>query len=177
MIGEHVYLRVLEREDIPRTRDWINDPEIAAAIGLLPAISLDDQVKWFEQRRRHESYVFAICLKQSGEHIGNVGLGLIDMVSRNASFSIFIYDKKYRHAGFGTEATVLCLDFAFNHLNLHRVYLRTSATMTQAMEMYKRVGFVQEGVLREHFFTGGVYEDKILFGILREEFEAWQQRA
>ncbi len=171
MIRDRIYLRILEREDIPHTQKWVNDPEISRALGYLPTKSLANQERWFEkQTEKQSSYVFAVCLKQNDQHIGNVALGRVDNVSRNASFSIFIYDEQHLNQGYGTEATSLCLDFAFNRLNLHKVYLRTSPRSTAAIRVYEKLGFKQEGVQREQYFINGIYEDKILFGILRSEF-------
>lgn len=172
MIGKKIYLRILEREDIPLTQKWINDPEISRAMGYLPTKSLANQERWFDlQTNDQSSYVFAVCLKENEQHIGNVALGRIDNISRNASFSIFIFDGQHRNQGYGTEATILCLEFAFDRLNLHKVYLRTSPTSAAAISMYGKVGFQEEGVQREQNFNNGAYEDKILFGILRSEFK------
>lgn len=172
MIGEKVYLRILERSDISTTQKWITDPEISAIMGYLPTKSLAQQEQWYDAILNDNTrYIFAICLIESSQHIGNVALGNIDYVSRNAMLSIFIYEKKQRRAGYGSEATRLILDFAFNRLNLHRVYLQTSSGFHGAIRMYESLGFVKEGILREHYYINGQYSDKIIYSILRQEYE------
>lgn len=171
MIGEKVYLRILEASDIPTTQAWINDPEISEIMGYLPVKSQLQQKQWYEALINDQSrFVFAICLLESKEHIGNVALGNVDYVNRNAAVSIFIMKTGIRGNGYGTEAMRLILWFAFDRLNLHRVYLRTSPEFVAAVRMYESLGFVQEGILREHYFVRGKYRDKIIYSMLRSEY-------
>lgn len=171
MIGEKIYLRILEFSDINTTQKWINDPQISAIMGYLPVKSLMQQEQWYANLINDSSrMIFAICKNDNKEHVGNVALSNIDTVSRNAQFSIFIFDEINRYSGYGTEATKLILEFGFKRLNLHKVFLRTSPNFTEAIKMYKRLGFKQEGILREHYYCDGNYQDKILFGLLKPEF-------
>lgn len=173
MIGKNIYLRILEASDIKNTQKWINDPTISSIMGYLPIKPLVQQELWYTNLINDPSrIIFAICKIENNEHIGNIGLGKIDSISRNASYSIFISTKENRNSGFGTEATKLLLEFAFDRLNLHKVYLRTSPNFVEAIKMYQKLGFKQEGVLREQYYCEGKYYDKILFGILKQEFNS-----
>jgi len=177
MIGNQVYLRILELSDIVTTQRWINDPEISEIMGYLPVKSLKQQEQWYQTLVNDNTrYVFAICLREKDQHIGNVALGNIDYVNRNAMFSIFIYDKQYRGRGLGLEATHLILDFAFDRLNLHKVYLRTSEEFAAAIKMYEKMGFVKEGVMREQSYFAGKYRDKILYSMLENEYRRHYQQ-
>jgi len=172
MEGKNVYLRILELSDIPRTQKWISDPDISENLGYLPVKSLYQQEQWYKSIANDNSrYIFTICLSQTDELIGIVGLGLINYISRNASISIFIYDKSYRGMGYGFEALKLLLKFAFESLNLHKVYARISKSNIQSVNIAKKLGFVQEGILREHYYSGGVYHDKISISLLRSEYK------
>lgn len=76
MKARTVYLRVLERTDIPRMTKWMNDPDIADTMGYLPAQSLESQLAWFDRLTTDRSrYIFAICRKmsrvQSNELLGS----------------------------------------------------------------------------------------------------------
>jgi diamine N-acetyltransferase len=172
MKSEQIYLRILEEEDIEKTTRWINSPEISDIMGYLPVKSLAQQKKWFAHLSDDNSrFVFAICRISDSEHIGNVGIGNIDYINRHCMFNIFIVDKNERSKGIGTEVTRLALDFAFNRLNMNKVYLQTSERFIEANNMYKKLGFKMDGKLRAHYFTSGGYEDKIIYSILRKEYE------
>jgi RimJ/RimL family protein N-acetyltransferase len=171
MKKDNIFLRILEYSDIETTQKWINDPEISDIMGYLPTKPLKQQEAWYSSIISDSSrYIFAICLNSSQEHIGNVALSNIDYISRNTQLSIFIYASKHRGLGYGREATELALEFAFNRLNMHKVYLRTSPHFSNAISMYKKIGFTQEGLLREHYYSNGKYIDKIIFSILRNEY-------
>ncbi len=171
LIGKKVFLRILEEEDLPRTQKWINDPEISHRLGVLPT-SLKQQKNWFTQISQDNSrFIFAICLNnEKKSQIGNVSIGNIDYIHRNGRFAIFIHGKEHRQQGYGTEATILLLQFAFERLNLHRVYLKTSQDYTGAIAMYKKLGFVQDGLLRDHEYSHGQYHDKLVFSLLKPEY-------
>ena len=168
--SKRTFLRVLEASDIQRTQAWINQPEIGEIMGYLPR-SLQHQEEWFSTVTRDSTkFIFAICRIDTKEHIGNVALGRIDYINRNAMLSIFIARESERGNGAGSEALTGILDFAFFRLNLHRVYLQTSLAYPGAVAFYEKHGFSKEGVLRQQTFHFGTFHDKHIYGILREEF-------
>lgn len=175
MKGKDIYIRILEENDIAQTTMWMNDAEISDIMGYLPVQTLSDQLSWFKELSKDKSrYVFAICDKQDDMQIGNVGLGNIDYINKHCMFNIFIVHKDNRSRGLGSQAANLALDFAFKRLNMNKVYLRTSERFIEANVMYKKLGFVQEGVMRQHYYTNGAYEDKIIYSILKTEYEQFQ---
>lgn len=169
--GKNCFLRILEEEDLDRTHQWMNTIEIMEAISINMPTSKIKQRKWFERLNSDNSkVVFPICLNETGEHIGNVSLGEIDYINRNARFSIFINSENARGKGIGTEATMLALYYGFNYLNLHKIYLKTTSDNISAIRMYEKIDFNQEGILKEHEFKNGKYVDKVLFGIINKNF-------
>ena len=82
----------------------------------------------------------------------------------------FIHSPEHRRKGLGTQAVWLLLAFAFRRLNLHRVYLKVSAESPSLALFYERLGFAREGRWRQHAFVGGAYQDRLLYGVLAEEF-------
>ena len=171
MHHDNIYLRILEREDIIRNTRWLNSEYINDIMGYLPNMSLSQQYEWYDNLKNDNNrFVFAICLKDNDQHIGNVGLGKVDYISRHAMYSIYIAEQEHQSKGIGTISTRLILNFAFNRLNLHKIYLQTSRRFSNAIKMYERIGFVKEGVLRQHYYSNGKYEDKIIYSILRAEY-------
>lgn len=166
-----VYLRVLEFKDLQKTHLWMNEPELSELMGCMP-FNAHQQEKWFDTTIDNRTkFIFAICKTVDDEHIGNIGLNPVDFINSNAMLSIFIADKKERSQGMGFEAIKLALKFSFHRLNMHKVFLKTSDHLAAAITFYKRVGFVEEGLLREHEFKGGKFINKMLLSILRSEFD------
>ncbi|HID86791.1 MAG TPA: N-acetyltransferase [Anaerolineae bacterium] len=168
--GEKVKLRAIEREDIPRFVRWLNDRELLGYLTRYMPLSKAEEERWFERQLEDESgRIFAIETRE-GVHIGNIGLHEIDWKNGHAELGIFIGEKEYWGQGYGTDAILTLLDFAFNEMNLHRVYLRVLAFNHRAIRCYEKCGFALEGTEREAVFRDGRYHDQLLMGILREEF-------
>ena len=70
------------------------------------------------------------------------------------------------------EAVTLLRDYAFTHRNCHHIMLTTMASNERAIRAYRACGFVAEGRLREHAWSDGRWQDEIVMGILRNEWES-----
>jgi RimJ/RimL family protein N-acetyltransferase len=171
-IGETVYLRAVERDDIERCLRWINDPEVTRFLvaGRKPA-TRKRQEEWIDKANATEhEMVFAICLVENDLHIGNCGLHEIDPVDRRAVVGILIGERSMQSKGHGTAAMRLLLDHAFETLNLERVQLSVYSNNPRAQRVYERLGFKHEGVLRKNRYKRGEYVDEIVMGLLRAEW-------
>ena len=139
MNKDRVFLRILESTDIETTQKWLNRDEIGEVMGYMPH-SLVHQENWFAAATKDQSkYIFAICKFSDKSHIGNIALGNIDWIDRNAMLSIFIAEPENRRVGYGSAAVELILKFAFNRLNLHKVCVRTSSNYPGTLDFYLRL--------------------------------------
>lgn len=176
--GERIYFRPIEIEDEPRVRSWINDPLVRKYLHHRPPLNAFREREWIEsQGKSSTDYVFGIAVRQGGRLIGTTGLHRIDAIARKAEFGLCIGDKAFQGRGYGKEATRLTLRFAFEELNLNRVKLHVFADNWRAIRLYQKVGFVQEGCLRQAAYRQGRYDDVYVFSILRDEWEARQNMA
>jgi RimJ/RimL family protein N-acetyltransferase len=98
-----------------------------------------------------------------------VVLHRIQSRDRQAGFGILIGEKAEWSRGYGTEATRLIVRYAFDVLNLNRVWLHVLEDNQRGQRAYENVGFKVEGVLRQAGFREGRYMDMITMGILRGE--------
>ena len=83
-----------------------------------------------------------------GRFIGNVELDHISRKNGTAELVIVIGERDYWDKGFGTEAIMLTLSFAFARIHLSRVYLRVYTSNRRAIRCYEKCGFHKEGILR-----------------------------
>jgi len=173
--GERVRLRAIEREDIPRFVEWLNDPEVIAGLLVSLPMSMADETRWFEGlgSRAPEARPLAIDIREAGgwRHIGSTGLEGILWTNRTAEFGILIGEKSLWNQGYGTEATRLMVKHGFETLNLNRIFLHVYETNPRAMRAYEKVGFVREGIMREARYINGVYINVVLMSILRSEWD------
>lgn len=174
--GPRVSLREFRRDDIPVIHSWVNDPEILRFLswGIFPQTQKETE-RFVEAQMSGEdpsSRVLVISLRKDNTCIGTTGCHNIDWRNRSAELGIVIGKPEYLGKGYGTEATDLLLDFSFNELNLHRVYLHVFDFNRRAVRSYQKCGFVEEGRLRDAFFREGHYHDIMVMGILEEEHRA-----
>ena len=113
-----------------------------------------------------------IALRDGDRPIGLCGLHKPCRVARAAELGITIGERDCWGQGLGREVVSLLLDHAFLEANFNRVWLRVLDTNPRAIACYEKVGFVREGRLRDHFFTGGRYVDVHVLGVLQREWLA-----
>ncbi|MDE0939516.1 MAG: GNAT family protein, partial [Pirellulales bacterium] len=99
--------------------------------------------------------------------IGFCSLTDIDYQSSNAQFGIMIGDTKFHGQGVGPEALAHTVEYAFKSLNLHRIYVVVRGTNDRAAKLFNQAGFKREGVMREHYYVNGHYEDVIIMSLLK----------
>lgn len=172
--GTLVNLRAPEVSDLERNQAWINDPEVTRYLNARYPISMAAEDVWMRARAQamlsYHTVFFAIETKD-GTHIGNTSFHEVRPEDRKARLGIMIGDKAYWSKGYGTDAIITVLRFAFDEMNLHRVDLTVDAENEHAIACYVRCGFVEEARLREERYGRGRYSDQLIMGILRGEFE------
>jgi RimJ/RimL family protein N-acetyltransferase len=172
--GEKVTLRAIEREDLELLWRFWNDLEVELAGGGDPPlpVSLQRLRERFDREAREgtpDKTNFVI--EADGACIGQCGIFHFEVASGHCELGIAIGDKEYWGRGYGREAVMLLLDYAFRIRNFRRVWLETHAANERAIRAYKACGFVEEGRMREHIWLAGRFVDNIIMGVLREEWQ------
>ena len=173
--GERIRLRAVERTDLAKFTEWLNDPEVRRGLMVSLPFSMAEEETWFENmlKRPQEEHPLGIeIMTDDGwELIGNCALFGIDWKVRQAEFGIFIGAKHYWNQGYGTEALRLMIEHGFNTLNLNRISLRVYENNPRAIRSYEKAGLTLEGRLRQAHYDEGQFYDVILMSILRSEWE------
>jgi ribosomal-protein-alanine N-acetyltransferase len=78
----------------------------------------------------------------------------------------------YHGRGIGTRAMMLMLERLFTLPFLHRVWLITAADNLASQGLARKLGFMLEGVMRDHYVIAGRRKDQQIWGLLRPEWEA-----
>ena len=172
LIGVKVYLRPLEREDAPLLVPWFNDPEVTRNLRRYRPQTLRDEEAFLDKVTQSEHDVaLGIVVRATDRLIGVTGLHQIDFKNRHSCFGILIGEKAEWGKGYGTEATALIVKHAFETLNLNRVWLQVYDDNARARRSYVKVGFREEGVLRQDCYREGRYWDTIVMAVLRQDWE------
>ena len=170
--SEKVLLRPLMIKDYIYFFKWLNDPQVLQFIGFyLPASEMKEK-KWVEEyslKNNSLEVLFIIETASDSVVIGFCVIGKINYKDCNAEFTVIIGDSSYWGKGIGQEASKLLIKYAFNQLNLHRLYTGVYSFNNKSLKLIERLGFKKEGRQRQSIYKNGKYHDIILFGLLKEE--------
>jgi RimJ/RimL family protein N-acetyltransferase len=178
LIGKLIRLRALEPADLEREYGWINDREVTQFLEMRYPASHEAERAWLEGQAKvsYDHLTLAIEVLDDGRHIGNIGFVEAKPEDRKGVLGIMIGDKDFWSRGYGTDAVLTVLRFGFDEMNLNRVMLHVHDSNARAIACYRKCGFVEEGRLRQDRFTAGAYQDTLVMGVLRGEFEALRGR-
>jgi RimJ/RimL family protein N-acetyltransferase len=177
LIGRKVYLRPIEMEDIPRMCEWINHPDVTRTLRVWRPLSAINEREFIEHVSRSPNDVgLLIVVRATDRPIGTCGLMRIDWQVRTAGFGIGIGEPREWGKGYGSEATRLLTGYAFETLNLNRVWLEVYAGHASARRAYEKAGFQLEGTQRQAAYKEGRFIDVHLMSVLRADWDAARAR-
>ncbi|HZS30770.1 MAG TPA: GNAT family protein [Gaiellaceae bacterium] len=164
-----VELAALRPEDSPVLFEWINDHDLVVLNAPFRPVSQAEHDAWFARvQERENGRIFAI--REDDRLVGTCQLHSIHPVHRSAELQIRIGAAGARGRGVGTEALRQLLEHGFEQLHLHRIHLYVLADNERALRAYRRVGFREEGVLRDGACIDGRWVDLILMAVLDHEW-------
>lgn len=169
-INDFLILRKPDINDVEALYLLKNDEETNAQLGgFTRGYSREDIRGWIiSHGNAKDECLYVIVEISSAKLIGHVGLYNIDYRIRKAEFAISIADKSSRGKGYGELCTSYMLDFGFSQLNLNRIELSLLSTNTIAYKLYSKIGFIQEGVLKQAQYKNGSYVDVILMAKFKD---------
>ncbi len=171
-MGKRLYLRPVEKGDLPKLTVWINDPEVTENLTVMHPFSLEWEEVWFKGlvERQGKDVILGIVLKDNDELIGNMGLHGIDHMNGRAMTGSLIGKREYWGKGYGTEAKMLVLDYAFNTLNLRKICSLVYASNPRSKRCLEKCGYREEGLLKEHVYRNGKYVDVFQMAVFKDSF-------
>jgi RimJ/RimL family protein N-acetyltransferase len=171
LIGKRMKLRPLVRGDLLYLRKWLGDAEVRGLIGEVAPMSKADSEEFLKKVRADTARAwFMVVVKGNNRVIGEAGLLRMDYTWRTTDVSVIIWEREEWGKGYGREAVLLLLDYAFRKLNFHRAAIGVVSFNERALRFWERIGFRKEGVQRDGYYYDGKYHDFILMSILEDEF-------
>lgn len=137
------------------------------ALDSLPQMSMEWAEGWIE-RKLQDPYAYMI--EYAGKLNGSVFLHSVDMKDLRAEIAVGLHDPAQLGQGIGTRAMRLLMAHAFDTMGLNRIGLRYMDGNARAAACYAKLGFVEEGRLRERARIDGVFKDDIQMSCLAREF-------
>jgi RimJ/RimL family protein N-acetyltransferase len=173
LVGELVALGPVHKGLLPLLWKWESDLELSVLTGDPSRPTSPEGIEQlYEQYSKagQDSASFAIYERTTMRPIGTAGLMSINHLHRTAEVGIGIGEHDCWSKGYGTEATRLILDYAFNVLALHNVMLRVFSYNQRAIRTYLRAGFREIGRRRQAQRIGSGVYDVVLMDCLATDF-------
>ncbi len=169
--GEIIFLRLLQKKDVEDFSEWYRDEQVTRFVGMNP-LSQDRANALFNYLLTDPNGTYFGIIKKGDEKIiGYVFLARILKKHRIArEFGIIIGQKYVWGLGYGSEATKLILEYGFNQLQLHRIELLVLDFNERALNMYRKLGFIEEGIQREARIVDDKWHNVIMMSMLEQDF-------
>jgi ribosomal-protein-serine acetyltransferase len=154
-----------ERDRLRRWFPWVDGTK-----------TVDDQRTWIERAiaSEHDREANGIWLR-SGDVAGTVGL-TVNPLENGGEIGYWL-GSSFEGRGLVTRASAALLDHAFDRIGLHRVTIRAAVPNDRSRAVAERLGFTQEGVLREAGLVNtGERHDLVVYGMLAREWSELRRK-
>jgi|TARA_X000001036_G_C20642742_1_gene791813 hypothetical protein len=171
--GKSVSLRALEKEDLEILKEWRNSKHVRKSTREYKLLNMINQKNWFEsihQLNPPREIMFGILNKRK-KLIGVTGLTYIDWKNRNSEISIYFSTNNWQTKSEAKEVINLILEYGFEELNLHRLYVEIFSLMKENIKLFSQLKFIKEGELREKIWRQNKWWDTIIFSKLSSEYK------
>ena len=110
-----------------------------------------------------------------GKIAGSIGYLYVDWNNKKTEIGYWL-GKDFEGYGLATNACKLFIQHAFNDLLLNRVEINVATNNIKSKAIPERLGFKEEGIIRNYEIINGVYIDRIVFGLLKDEWIITKQK-
>lgn len=169
--GRRIYMKLIEREDLPIRVEWINDPRVGETLNFDYPTSLSRTEKWFEGVTLDKNRLdFTVFRRETDERIGACGFLDIDRLVMKAELYVLLGEKTLWGSGYGTEMYSLIVEYGFVELGLERIFGYQLKENAAAHRIVEKLGWKREGLLRRDLFSHGRPVDRYVVSILKEDW-------
>ena len=174
MASSRLTLRELRIEDAPTLFSMLSTEEASRFISPPPTT-----VEGFER-----FIAWAIAERESGNYLCfavvpagmTAAVGLFQIRALDPAFGVaewgFAIGSEFWGTGIFVEAARAVVGFAFETVGVHRLEARASVGNGRGNGALRKIGAVQEGVLRRSFLRHGQYHDQVMWSLLAEDWRA-----
>lgn len=163
-------LRPIRVDDVDAILGWINDPDVTRNFAALGTITRDQELAFLRATIASETDRLYAIETPEGLVIGTAGIHRIYWPARNGRLGIVIGRKEFHGHGLAQEALRELCRTGFRELGLHKLWLVHYRDNARMRHVARKLGFVEEGVLRDEYFHQGRFHDMVRHSLLEDEF-------
>lgn len=164
---ESIHIRALVYEDLPMVLSWRNHEDVRRFMFTQHEISLEEHSRWFAVASEDATRRLLVVENVSGP----LGYVQLSHVEPGGVANWGFYVRPDAPKGSGLILGQVALSHAFGELKLYKVCGQAIKSNAASIAFHKRLGFAQEGVLRDQQYIAGAYHSLVCFGLLAREWQ------
>ncbi len=173
LVTDRLVLREINRSDVDEVYEIFSSIEVAEFSSHYPVKSKEQVLRgidrWKAEYVNKEQIRWGIALKDSDILIGTCCLGDFDEDARRCEIGYHL-SYNYWSKGYMTEALKAMVTYGFEKGDINRVEAFVTPGNFASVLVLKKLGFVEEGLLRQRDFFKGQFQDGIVLGMLKSDY-------
>lgn len=174
-VNKNIYLKLFNEKEAETLFNLIesNRDHLNRWLTWLDEISVVSDSRDFIKNSREQfanNNGFQVGIWYNKKLVGVIALHYIDFTNKKTSIGYWI-GQEYEGKGIITKCCQSLVEYVFNELDLNKVEISCAEGNVKSRSIPERLGFVQEGVIRDCQWLNDKFVDHIKYGILKEEWE------
>ncbi|MEU8103412.1 GNAT family protein [Nonomuraea muscovyensis] len=172
--GERVRLRAVEPDDWAALHSFSQEADIVrAGESIHPPRSAERARQWAGDLAARDADPdeprLVVAARDGDAPLGMINAHQVDRLNGTFAYGVSLGSRHHRQ-GYGGEAVVLLLRYMFGERRFQKAEAWVYASNAPSLALHRRLGFVEEGRRRRSHYSGGRWDDEVLFGMTVEEF-------
>lgn len=151
--------------------DWRNDESVAPYMYTTEPITREVHDAWFTRQLEFDDRQGWV-IEMDGVGVGAAFISQVDQVNGRATWAFYLADSSTRGRGVGSAVEYLVLENVFTERGLHKLCCEVLSFNQSVVTMHKKFGFVEEGVLKQHYLRDGARVDVHVLAMFEDEWAA-----
>lgn len=172
--GILIGLTAVEESDLKQLMDWRNNVDFRKNFREYRELNMAMQKKWFQDKVMNDptTAMFSIRRLSDNELLGCCGFVYINWVHRHADLSLYVgwNDAYIDEQGYALDSLKVLLRYGFYELNLNKIWTEIYEFDDKKNSLYNKLGFQQDGLLRQNYFFDGRWWNSRILSLLASEY-------
>ncbi|CQR47528.1 Putative ribosomal N-acetyltransferase YdaF [Paraliobacillus sp. PM-2] len=172
MIDSENYIAILEPRHAKELYQVIDESRESIGKWLFfpkKTNKIEDSVTFIEKslKRLSQNNGYWAGIWHNGKLAGSIGFLYIDWSARRTEIGYWLGDN-YKGKGLATKSVKYFIEHAFNDLDLKKIEINVATNNMKSRAIPERLGLKEEGIIRNYEFLNGEYQDRVIYGLLKE---------
>jgi len=165
-------LRKISKEDVTFFFQSLKNRDMTNYLSLGPLSSFEHSKRLIKnylkswENYNQFNYVIELRENQKNTRVGSISLWNINWIHQRSGIGIWILPTFWER-GIGTKTITLIKNIGFLHLKLNRIEAYIALKNERSIKMFKKCGFVEEGILKRYLSINGEFQDALLVACLK----------